>query len=91
MTKPEPEHAPKAENETGQPSPKRMMEALRKSGYLFDHEVAIAVERMGFYVERSHAYVDPDEGKSRKVDIRAIQNGAEQQNVQVSSLRSHVH
>ncbi|WP_155403750.1 hypothetical protein [Variovorax paradoxus] len=70
MTKPE--HAPKAENEAGQPSPKRMMEALRKSGYLFEHEVAIAVERMGFYVERSHAYVDPDEGKSREVDIRAF-------------------
>jgi hypothetical protein len=66
---------PTQKSETGQPSPKKMMEALRKSGYLFEHEVAIAVERCGFHAERSHAYVDPEEGKSREVDIRGYKLG----------------
>eukprot|EP01032_Pedospumella_encystans_P008607 gene8607-10196_t len=58
--------------EPGQPSPQQMLKALQKSGYLFEHEIATALEKMGFYVERSYAYEDPDEGKSRELDIRAF-------------------
>lgn len=70
----EPEQNPLAGDAgQGQPSPQQMMKALRKSGYIFEHEIAVALEGMGFYVERSFAFEDPDEGKSRELDIRGFQ------------------
>lgn len=56
----------------GMPSVSQIREALDDSGYLFEHEVASLLDGLGFHVETSWAFSDPDEGKSREIDIRAF-------------------
>ena len=62
----------RAEGERGLPSPAQMLAALQKSGYLFEHEIALALEDCGFFVERGIAFEDPNEGKSREIDIKGF-------------------
>ena len=58
---------------------------MEKSGFLFEQEVATAIEANGFHVETSWAYLDADQEKSREIDIRAIKNvlNDEQRGLQV--------
>lgn len=54
------------------PTKEQIIEALNKSGYLFEQEVADLLENMRFHVETSYAYVDTDTGKSREIDVRGL-------------------
>jgi len=55
-----------------QPTKAQIIEALEKSGYFFEQDVATALENMDFHVETNYAYTDLDEDKSREIDVRAI-------------------
>lgn len=48
-----------------------MMQALSRSGYLLEVEVAKALSNKGFFVETSQVIEDPITGKSREIDIIA--------------------
>lgn len=55
-----------------EPTEDKIVRALEKSGYLFENDVATIIGNLGFHVETSWAYPDPDEGKSREIDVRAV-------------------
>ena len=55
-----------------EPSDTQIVEALSASGFLFEQECASALEALGFHVETSWPFADPDQGKSRELDLRAI-------------------
>lgn len=48
-----------------------MMQALSRSGYLLEVEVAKTLSNMGFFVETSQVIEDPITGKSREIDVIA--------------------
>jgi len=56
----------------GMPTESEVLESVRKSGYLMDQEVATLVEDLGFNVQTSWPFEDPDEGESRELDVWAI-------------------
>src|SRR5258708_26236343 len=45
--------------------------AVQKTGFLFEQNIASAIENANFDVITNYAYLDTDEGKSREVDIVA--------------------
>jgi len=47
-------------------------EAILWSGYLLEQRVEAILEQAGYYVETNTAYPDPVTGKSREIDIKAI-------------------
>jgi hypothetical protein len=49
-----------------------MQQALLRSGYLLEHRIETTLRRKGWYVDGSHAYRDSDTGKSRELDLYAI-------------------
>ncbi|MET3349569.1 UNVERIFIED_ORG: hypothetical protein ABID57_001241 [Arthrobacter sp. UYEF1] len=51
------------------PSPEEVLSALKVTGFLLEQEVLRMVEDHGFYADISRAYDDPDEGKSREIDV----------------------
>jgi hypothetical protein len=59
--------------QSGMPTETEVLEAVRKSGYLMDQEVATVLEGLGFHVQPSWPFEDPDEGESRELDVWAIQ------------------
>ncbi|WP_156455681.1 hypothetical protein [Sphingomonas sp. CCH18-H6] len=52
------------------------MGALEGAGYLMEQEVATDLKRLGFHVRTNVAFEDPDEGKSREVDVTAVRQTA---------------
>jgi len=56
---------------TADPSVEEIVIAVRESGYLMEQEVATALERSAFNVRTNVAFADPDEGKSREMDVNA--------------------
>lgn len=57
-----------------EPSDAQILAALGASGFLFEHECATAIEALGFHVETSWPFADPEQGKSRELDLRAIRS-----------------
>lgn len=55
------------------PSNEEIKEALERSGYLMEQEVATQLEKLGYHVWTNAPFEDPDEGKSREMDVRAVQ------------------
>lgn len=55
------------------PTNEEIKEALAQSGYLMEQEVATQLENLGYHVWTNAPFQDPDEGKSREMDVRAIQ------------------
>lgn len=55
-----------------EPTEAQILSALEESGFLFELECAAALESLGFHVESSWPFPDPDLGKSRELDLRAI-------------------
>lgn len=53
-------------------TPEEIKEALNKSGYLFEQQVATQLEKLGFHVETNKAFLDQEEGKSREIDVMAF-------------------
>lgn len=58
------------------PSEDEIMAAIEASGYLMEQEVATQLERRGLHVQTNVAFEDPDEGKSREIDVTAIKRVA---------------
>ena len=54
------------------PTKKEILAAVSKSGYLLDQEVATTLEDLGFHVQTSWPFEDPDKGESRELDVWAI-------------------
>lgn len=52
---------------------KQAKEALSRSGYLLESHIETLLLANGFYVESNTAYLDPLTGKSRELDLYAIQ------------------
>lgn len=55
-----------------EPTNEQVLEALEQSGYLFEQEVADAMEKLGLHVDTSWAFPDPELDKSRELDIHGI-------------------
>lgn len=47
-------------------------DALLRSGYLIEHRLEATLRAKDYYVEANEAYPDPDSGKSRELDIYAM-------------------
>jgi hypothetical protein len=60
------------EGANGLPSGIQMRKALEKSGYLFEHKIASFMQKQGFHVDSSWAFKDPEQEKSREIDVKAI-------------------
>lgn len=62
------------ENETanGLPSGIQMRKAIEKSGYLFEQKIAGFMQKQGFHVDSCWAFKDPEQEKSREIDVKAI-------------------
>lgn len=52
-------------------TPEEIKEALDKSGYLFEQKVATVIEEFGFHANTNKAFLDPEENKSREIDVVA--------------------
>jgi len=50
----------------------QMKEAIQHSGYLLEQRVEPIIRESGYYVETNPIFRDPDTGKSREIDIRAL-------------------
>ncbi len=51
---------------------KEMKDAIRKSGYLLEQRVEPIIAKAGYYVNSNSAFLDPDTGKTREIDIKAL-------------------
>lgn len=51
------------------PSSEEIISALRQTGFILEQDVRKVLEKQSIYCEVSRAYEDPDEGKSREVDV----------------------
>lgn len=69
-----------------EPSQEQVLEALRRSGYLMEQEVASTLEALGFHVETNWAYEDVDEGKSREMDVRAVRRVGHNEQARLSAF-----
>ncbi len=59
------------------PDESDMLDAVLRSGYLLDQEVATSFEELGFHVQTSWPFEDPDKGESRELDVWAIRRVTE--------------
>lgn len=53
------------------PTPKEVLSAVQETGFLLEQDVATKLDRLGLHSRVSAAYQDPDEGKSREIDVYA--------------------
>jgi ABC-type transporter Mla MlaB component len=58
------------------PTNDEIMAAIRQSGYLMEQHVATQLETLNFHIRTNVAFEDPDEGKSREIDVSAIKRVA---------------
>ena len=66
------------------PSDDEIIAAIQKSGYLLEQEVASKIEALGFHVETNTAFTDPEEGKSREIDVRAFKQIAKNEELKIA-------
>jgi len=57
-----------------EPKFEEILNAVKKSGYLFEQEVATIFEKLGIHVRTNSAFKDIDEDKSREIDIMGFKN-----------------
>jgi len=69
-----------------EPNADQVMAALRESGYLMEQEVATELEMLHFHVQTNAAFEDPDEAKSREIDVRAVKRAANNENAKLSAF-----
>jgi hypothetical protein len=53
------------------PTPEQILEALGRTGFLLEQAVATELQQLGLHVNTGVAFEDPDEGKSREIDVLA--------------------
>lgn len=68
------------------PTNEEIREALAQSGYLMEQQVATQLERLGYHVWTNAPFEDPDEGKSREMDVRAVQRFVHDEEQKVSAF-----
>ena len=68
------------------PSPEKIIDALRQSGYLMEQEVATQLEALEFHASTNLAFEDIEEGKSREIDVRAIKGVAHNEEKKLSAF-----
>ncbi len=68
------------------PSHLEIVDALKRSGYLMEQEVATQLEALNFHVWTNWAFQDVDEGKSREIDVRAIKQVAHNEEKKLSAF-----
>ncbi|MCD9855933.1 hypothetical protein LUD75_14500 [Epilithonimonas sp. JDS] len=51
------------------PTNEQILEAINKSGYLFEQEVGTIIENQNFHIQTNSAFKDLDENKSREIDV----------------------
>jgi hypothetical protein len=68
------------------PTNEEIMDAIAQSGYLMEQHVATQLEALKFHVQTNIAFEDPDEGKSREIDVSAIKRVAENETAKVSAF-----
>lgn len=68
------------------PTNDEIMQALLESGYLLEQHVATILESLGFNVWTNAAFEDPEEHKSREIDVRAIRRVAHNETRKVSAF-----
>lgn len=64
--------SPKRQIGDGRIATKQMKEAIQQSGYLLEQRVEPIIRQAFGYVETNPVFRDPDTGKSREIDIRAL-------------------
>src|SRR4051794_34728823 len=69
-----------------EPSTDEIMAAIRDSGYLMEQEVATQLEGCGLHVRTNVAFEDPDEGKSREIDVAARKRVAHDDKAKLSAF-----
>lgn len=55
-----------------EPSIEEIEKAIKTSGYLIEQEIATLFESLSFNVQTNRAFEDPDDKKSREIDVWAI-------------------
>lgn len=68
------------------PTTDEIMSAIRDSGYLMEQEVATQLEQRDLHVRTNVAFEDPDEGKSREIDVVAIKRVAHDENSKLAAF-----
>jgi hypothetical protein len=68
------------------PTNEEIMQAIGQSGYLMEQHVATQLEALNFHIKTNVAFEDPDEGKSREIDVSAIKRVAENESAKVSAF-----
>ena len=68
------------------PTSDEIMTAIKESGYLMEQEVATLLEKRGLHVRTSVAFEDPDEAKSREIDVTAIKRVAHDEQAQLAAF-----
>src|SRR6266851_5303352 len=68
------------------PTHEEIMEAIRQSGYLMEQHVATQLEALNFHIKTNVAFEDPDQGKSREMDVSAIKQVAMNESAKVSAF-----
>jgi hypothetical protein len=53
-------------------STKQMKDVIQKSGYLLEQRVESILTKEGYFVQTNPAFLDPETGKSREIDINAL-------------------
>lgn len=68
------------------PNSEEIIDALRKSGYLMEQEVASQLEAFDFHVFPNQAFEDIEEGKSREIDVVARKRVAHSEESKLSAF-----
>jgi hypothetical protein len=71
---------------TATPTDKEIMQAIEESGYLMEQHVATQLETLSFHIKTNSAFEDPDEGKSREIDVLAIKRVAVNESAKVAAF-----
>ncbi len=62
-----------------------IMTAISQSGYLLEQHVATQLEALNFHIRTNVAFEDPDEGKSREIDVSGVKRVARNEEAKVSA------
>lgn len=63
------------EKRADQPTAAEIVQAIERSGFLMEQRVASSFESLGFNVQTGYPFEDPEEGKSREIDVWAVMRG----------------
>ena len=68
------------------PTHEQIMVAIRESGYLMEQDVATKLEALEFHIKTNAAFEDPEEHKSREIDVLAIKRVAVNESAKIMAF-----